>query len=152
MGHVDSAKRSEGPRLLFFPVQKHVKGASAKAVRGRQLLSRNKDYPLFRQIIWDIVSINSNLEEMRRHWARKFGVSGPQWMILMAINDLDQGEGVPVGEVSAKIHAVSTFVTTQTKLLEQRGLLSRVSSTARRPGRAAVIVGPGLSRDFAVLR
>ena len=83
----------------------------------------------YRQIIWDLISINSNFEDMRRHWAKKFGVSGPQWSIMLAINDMDKGGGVPVGEVSAKIHAVSTFVTTQTKLLEQQGLLKRVSST-----------------------
>jgi DNA-binding MarR family transcriptional regulator len=47
----------------------------------------------------------------------------------MAISDLDRGRGVSVGEVSQKIHAVSTFVTTQTKILERLGLLNRVSST-----------------------
>lgn len=82
-----------------------------------------------RQIIWDVVSINTYLEDMRRGWAKLFGVSGPQWLILMAIDDLDKGNGVPVGEVSAKIHAASTFVTTQTKLLEKRGFLTRVSCT-----------------------
>jgi MarR family transcriptional regulator, organic hydroperoxide resistance regulator len=114
---------------LSYPAIKSGRPAS-KTAKERSLHAPRKEYGAFHEIIWDIVSIHSNLEDMRRHWARKFGVSGPQWMIMMAINDLDQGGGVPVGEVSAKIHAVSTFVTTQTKLLEQRGLLTRVSSTA----------------------
>jgi len=108
---------------------KTARPGASKAAKDRGPLIASPEYKVFRQIVWDIVAINNNLEEMRRRWAKKFGVTGPQWMIMMAINDLDQGRGVSVGEVSAKIQAVSTFVTTQTKLLEQRGLLKRVTST-----------------------
>jgi len=87
-----------------------------------------QDYPIYRQVIWDVISIMDYLDDVRSRWAERIQVSGPQWKILMAIIDLDQGKGVPVGEVSAKIHAVSTFVTTQTKLLERKGLLRRIPS------------------------
>lgn len=128
------AQRDEGP--LFAASKPAVTKGPSKAARpGSSKLPRervplivSREYKVFRQIVWDIVAINNNLEEMRRRWAKKFGVTGPQWMIMMAINDLDQGGGVSVGEVSAKIQAVSTFVTTQTKLLEQRGLLKRATS------------------------
>src|SRR5882724_1924627 len=119
-----SAQRAEA---VFFAADKTVRPASPKPSKDRHLLALGKEYATYRQIIWDLISINSNFEDMRRHWAKKFGVTGPQWAIMLAINDLDKGGGVPVGEVSAKIHAVSTFVTTQTKLLEQQGLLKRVS-------------------------
>ena len=89
----------------------------------------HRDYGLSHQIIWDFVSISNHLEDIRRSWAKLFGISGSQWLILMAINDLDEGGGVSVGDVSAKIHAVSTFVTTQTKILEKLGLVIRVPST-----------------------
>jgi DNA-binding MarR family transcriptional regulator len=89
----------------------------------------HRDFGLSYQVIWDFVSISNNLEDMRRAWAKLFGISGSQWLILMAIADLDQGKGVSVGDVSQKIHAVSTFVTTQTKILERMGLLNRVPST-----------------------
>lgn len=129
-----SAQRAEA---VFFAADKGGKPASPKPAkefskqvpRDGHLLASSKDYTAYRQIIWDLISINSNFEDMRRHWAKKFGVTGPQWAIILAINDLDRGDGVPVGEVSAKIHAVSTFVTTQSKLLERRGMLKRVSST-----------------------
>jgi DNA-binding MarR family transcriptional regulator len=100
------------------------------STRGKEKASTAEpcDFEISRQIIWDLVSISNHLEDMRRCWAKLFSISGPQWLILMAINDLDQGSGVSVGEVSAKVHAVSTFVTKQTKLLEKRGLLNRVSS------------------------
>lgn len=88
-----------------------------------------RDYGLSYQVIWDFVSISNNLEDMRRAWAKLFGISGSQWLILMAIADLDKGTGVSVGDVSQKIHAVSTFVTTQTKILERIGLVNRTPST-----------------------
>jgi DNA-binding MarR family transcriptional regulator len=56
------------------------------------------------------------------------GVSGPQWMILMALADLDQGEGVPVKVVSKMLHVDPSFVTTQSKMLEKKGFMRRKTS------------------------
>lgn len=61
-------------------------------------------------------------------WARTLGVSGPQWMILMALADLDQGEGVPVKVVSKMLHVDPSFVTTQSKMLEKKGFMRRKTS------------------------
>jgi MarR family transcriptional regulator, organic hydroperoxide resistance regulator len=122
-----NAQNAEG---LALATRKAVKlPAALQSSGGRRQLGTSRADEVSRQIIWDVVSINTYLEDMRRGWAKLFGVSGPQWLILMAIDDLDKGNGVPVGEVSAKIHAASTFVTTQTKLLEKQGFLKRVSCT-----------------------
>lgn len=75
-----------------------------------------------------IASINVHLEELRYFWAKALGISGPQWMILMALADLDQDDGVPVNAVSKKLHVDSSFVTTQSKLLEKKGFLRRKTS------------------------
>ena len=76
-----------------------------------------------------IASINVHLEELRYFWAKTLGISGPQWMILMALADMDQDEGVPVNVVSKKLHVDSSFITTQSKLLEKKGFLRRKTST-----------------------
>ena len=83
-----------------------------------------------RQFMWAIASISVHLEELRQFWARAIGISGPQWMILMALADLDKGDGVPVNAVSKLLHVDSSFVTTQSKLLEKKGFLRRRPSTA----------------------
>ncbi|PZA13921.1 MarR family transcriptional regulator [Rhodopseudomonas palustris] len=120
--HSEAVARPSGVKRSPQPVQSGVPLDSPEACSHR-------DFGLSYQVIWDFVSISNNLEDMRRAWAKLFGISGSQWLILMAIADLDQGNGVSVGEVSQKIHAVSTFVTTQTKILERMGLLNRVPST-----------------------
>ncbi|NUR10630.1 MAG: MarR family transcriptional regulator, partial [Bradyrhizobium sp.] len=47
------------------------------------------------------------------------------WLILMAISDLDKDDGIPVNVVSKLLHVDPSFVTTQSKLLEKKGLLRR---------------------------
>jgi DNA-binding MarR family transcriptional regulator len=76
-----------------------------------------------------IASINVHLEELRYFWAKTLGISGPQWMILMALADMDQDDGVPVNAVSKKLHVDSSFITTQSKVLEKKGFLRRRTST-----------------------
>ena len=88
--------------------------------------SRNQD--AVRHFTWAIAAISVHLEELRYFWAKALGISGPQWMILMALADMDQDEGVPVNAVSKKLHVDSSFVTTQSKLLEKKGFLRRKTS------------------------
>ena len=87
-----------------------------------------KNQDAVRRFTWVIASINVHLEELRYFWAKTLGISGPQWMILMALVDLDQDDGVPVNAVSKKLHVDSSFVTTQSKLLEKKGFLRRKTS------------------------
>ncbi len=85
-------------------------------------------HDLVRRFGWIVAAINVHLEELRYFWAKTLGISGPQWMIVMALADLDQGEGVPVNVVSKKLHVDSSFVTTQSKLLEKKGFIRRKPS------------------------
>lgn len=89
-----------------------------------------KNQDLVRQFIWEIASISVHLEELRQFWARALGISGPQWMILMALADLDKDDGVPVNVVSKMLHVDPSFVTTQSKLLEKGGFLRRRPSAS----------------------
>lgn len=87
-----------------------------------------KNQDVIRRFNWVIASINVHVEELRYFWAKALGISGPQWMILMALADLDRNDGVPVNAVSKKLHVDSSFVTTQSKLLEKKGFLRRKTS------------------------
>lgn len=106
-----------------------VRSVSQHPGRRPPLHARCPNYTEFRRAVWNFVSIGNYLEDMRRRCAKVLGISGPQWQILMAIYDLDHGQGVSVVEVAAKTHSMANFVTTQSKLLEKRGLIERISST-----------------------
>lgn len=83
---------------------------------------------IIKRVTLEISAINSHLEEIRQFWGKTLGISGPQWMILIAVSDLDEDGGVPVNVVSKLLHVDPSFVTTQSKPLEQKGLLRRAPS------------------------
>jgi MarR family transcriptional regulator, organic hydroperoxide resistance regulator len=99
--------------------------ARRAGVRGTT--SKNQD--VIRRFAWVIAAISVRLEELRYFWGKTLGISGPQWMILMALAEIDQDDGVPVNVVSKKLHVDSSFVTTQSKLLEKSGFIRRKTST-----------------------
>jgi DNA-binding MarR family transcriptional regulator len=98
--------------------------AGSAGVRGTGKTSEDA----MRRFTWAISAISSHLEELRYFWAKALGISGPQWMILMALSDLDEADGVPVNAVSKKLHVDPSFVTTQSKLLEKKGFIKRLPS------------------------
>ncbi|MGY8685256.1 MarR family winged helix-turn-helix transcriptional regulator [Bradyrhizobium sp. UFLA05-153] len=78
--------------------------------------------------VWNIVEINSRLEEIHKSWAQILGITEPQWLILMAIDALDEGRGVSGIAVANKLRIHPAFVTNQTKKLERLHFLTRVTS------------------------
>jgi DNA-binding MarR family transcriptional regulator len=91
--------------------------------------SAKKDQDAIRRLSWEIASISAHLEELRHFWAKTLGISGPQWMIVVALADHDEGDGVPVKAVSKLLHVDPSFVTTQSKLLEKKGFVRRKTSS-----------------------
>ncbi|MDF0498631.1 MarR family winged helix-turn-helix transcriptional regulator [Bradyrhizobium yuanmingense] len=81
-----------------------------------------------RDFIWNIVEIHSQIEAIHKSWAEMLGISEPQWLILMAIDELDGGRGVSGIAVANKLRIHPAFVTNQTKKLEAMDLLARVTS------------------------
>lgn len=97
----------------------------ADPVEPRSAAGSGKNQDAVRRFTWEIAAISVHLEELRYFWAKALGISGPQWMILMAIAEIDQGDGIPVNAVSKMLHVDSSFVTTQSKLLEKKGFMRR---------------------------
>jgi len=64
--------------------------SSSRAKRAGSNELGGKNHDIARQFAWEIAAINVHLQEIRYFWAKALGVSGPQWMILMALADLDQ--------------------------------------------------------------
>lgn len=81
-----------------------------------------------REFIWNVVEIHSQLEEIHKSWAQMLGITEPQWLILMAVDELDEGRGVSGIAVANKLRIHPAFVTNQTKKLEVMSLLDRAPS------------------------
>ncbi|MCP3477284.1 MarR family winged helix-turn-helix transcriptional regulator [Bradyrhizobium sp. CCGUVB1N3] len=91
------------------------------------MIERNLDRAI-KDFIWNVVEIHSQLEEIHKSWAELLGITEPQWLILMAIDELDDGgQGVAGIDVANKLRIHPAFVTNQTKSLEKDGFLSRAT-------------------------
>lgn len=100
-------------------------GAAAKTSTRQNAKQQNDPIEEF---FWNIVSINAHFEDASFAWAQMLGVNVHQWMILMAIRELDKGGGISVRGVSAKLHSDPSFVTSQSKSLEKLGFVRRENS------------------------
>ena len=78
---------------------------------------------------WSMRAISSYLATIYDNWAVRIGVTSPQLTMLLALRDFDPtNSGLPVREVAKRLHVDSSFVTTQSKVLERSGLIRRVAS------------------------
>ncbi|SRR5258708_7553555 len=102
--------------------------APAKSASSRARAAPSQDEAV-QAFLWNIVSIGNYFEEISFVWAQMLGVNVHQWMILMAVKDLDRGGGISVKGVSMKLHADASFVTSQSKSLEKLGFMRRMTSS-----------------------
>ncbi|WP_022722809.1 MarR family winged helix-turn-helix transcriptional regulator [Rhodopseudomonas sp. B29] len=72
-----------------------------------------------------VASVHSFLDDIRAFFAKGLGITGPQFSILTAIQGLDEADGVSVRHVAKALHVDPSFITTQTKLLEKKGMIRR---------------------------
>jgi DNA-binding MarR family transcriptional regulator len=76
-------------------------------------------------------------EEVRDFWTKVLGIHGPQWMIVMALQTLDQGEGATVQAIADLLQVNPTFVSSHRRILESKGL---IHATAAREDGAAMML------------
>src|SRR4051812_37879123 len=88
-----------------------------KAAAAAALSATQRDS--FDEFLWNILSISNHFQSISFAWSQMLGVNVHQWMILMAIRDLDRGSGVSVRGVAEKLHADPSVVTSQSKGLEK---------------------------------
>lgn len=69
-----------------------------------------------------IASICGLLEVIDQSWARTLGVSEVQWRIISALADLEHGSAA-TDSISKTLHIKASFVTAQSKILEQKGIV-----------------------------
>jgi DNA-binding MarR family transcriptional regulator len=94
------------------------------AVSSPSLLRAGSDRA-FQELVFDLFTVSARLEEVRTHLARKMGISAPQYSVLRAVAALQGEDGVSIGVVAEHLHVSSAFITTQSRLLAQLGLLEK---------------------------
>jgi len=107
------------------------------------LQSRGSDAE-FRGLIHDLIAYGHKLDACRDAFAAIAGVSGVQYEILMLVSRAD---GLPVGEVAARLHRSGAFITIEANKLVARGILDKASDPA--DGRRVLL--KNTARSFELL-
>ena len=90
-------------------------------VSRRALLVKGSDAE-FRSLIHDLIAYGHRLDTCRDAFATIAGISGVQYEILMLVS---RAQGVPVGEVAARLHRSGAFITIEANRLAERGILEK---------------------------
>ena len=119
----------------------------------------------FRQLVYDLLTISVRMEIVRTELARRIGITGPQYSVLVAIAQFQGNEGVSVGKIAEALHVSAAFITGETRQLERLGLIIKKVNPRDRRGvlirltlageRQMIAVGPAITavndRFFAPL-
>ena len=81
----------------------------------------------FRSFIHDLIAYGHRLDTVREAFAAIAGVSSAQYEILMLVSRAD---GLPVGEVAARLHRSGAFITIEANKLAERGVLEKAADPA----------------------
>lgn len=97
------------------------------------LLERGSD-SRFRQLVYDLLTISVRMETVRTHLARRLGISGPQYSVLVAIAQFQGADGVSVSNVAEVLHVSGAFITAETRQLELLGFIMKAINPRDRRG------------------
>lgn len=88
------------------------------------LLPGGSDHAL-RKLLYNLFTIGTRMEDVRRHLGSRIGISGPQFSLLMAIQELQGQTGVSVGKLAAYLHVAGTFVTAESAKLARKDYIEK---------------------------
>src|SRR5262245_26645627 len=90
------------------------------------LLAQGSDAEV-RSLIHDLIAYGHKLDACRDAFAAIAGTPGVQYEILMLASRAD---GLPVGEVAARLHRSGAFITIEANRLAERGILDKAADPA----------------------
>ena len=85
---------------------------------------------LFRQMVHAFFAFNARHETIRDGHARRIGLAGTEYTILISIAHLGQSAPVNVKTIAEHLHVTTGFITNTTRKLQSRGLVRKTQDTA----------------------
>lgn len=96
-----------------------------------ELLTDGTDQ-LFRQLVHDIFAFNARHEAIRAGHARRIGLAGIEYTILISVARLSRDGDVNVKALADHLHVSTGFVTNVTRKLQTLGLVEKTTDAADR--------------------
>ena len=94
------------------------------SVTRRALLKRGSDVE-FRRVIYRLLLVEERLRRARDHLARRAGLTGPQYTMLITVAYLQGATGIAVRSLARNLRVTSAFITSESRRLIELGLLAK---------------------------
>jgi DNA-binding MarR family transcriptional regulator len=106
---------------------------------------------VLRELLRDLMTMASQLQELRAGLARQLGVSEPEYRVFLAIAQLQGERGVSVGDVARHLGVSGAFVTMIVQRLARTGQVRKRPSATDRRGVLLTLTARGRAAitDFA---
>ncbi|MFT5488907.1 MAG: DNA-binding MarR family transcriptional regulator [Paracoccaceae bacterium] len=85
---------------------------------------------IFRKMVHAFFAFNARHETIRDGHARRIGLAGTEYTILISIAHLGQEAPVNVKTIAEHLHVTTGFITNTTRKLQTRGLVRKTRDTA----------------------
>lgn len=105
--------------------------APQKTVTKKELLAKGSDAN-FRQFIHDMFAFSVRMQEVRNRFGAFIGVSGSQYIILVAVSHLQGKQGVGVNVIAKHLQLSSAFITMEISNLVSAGLVDKATDPTDR--------------------
>lgn len=122
-----------------------MKGESTLTVSRSELLVDGGD-TLFRGLLYDLFAFSSRLDDARSRFARYIGLTPPQYMTLIIVGRDQDGGGISVSQVAAKLHLSGAFVTSEINKLVRLGLVDKRPDPDDRRRVRLTVTAAGISK------
>ncbi|MEE2995612.1 MAG: MarR family winged helix-turn-helix transcriptional regulator [Pseudomonadota bacterium] len=100
-------------------------------VSREELLANGSDQ-MFRQLVHDIFAFNARHAAIRDGHARRIGLAGIEYTILISVARLSRAGNVNVKALADHLHVSTGFVTNVTRKLQGRGLIEKTTDALDR--------------------
>ena len=90
----------------------------------RALLVAGSDVE-FRRLIYRLVIVEERLRRARDFLARRIGLTGPQYTLLITVAYLQGESGIAVRSLAKNLRVSSAFITSESRRLIERGLIAK---------------------------
>lgn len=155
--HPITGKKSSMPDKLYStdiapptmgdrePVDDAALQATPLTVSRDELLFNGTDQA-FRQLVHDIFAFNARHEAIRAGHARRIGLAGIEYTILISVARLSRDGDVNVKTLADHLHVSTGFVTNVTRKLQTLGLVQKTTDAADRRRTVLTVTQKGRDR------
>ena len=101
---------------------------------------------LFRKLVHDFFAFNARHDAIRAGHARRIGLAGIEYTILISVARLSRDGDVNVKALADHLHVSTGFVTNATRKLQDLGLVEKTTDPADRRRTVLTVTGKGRDR------